>query len=264
LPSRAGEVEDLIVYFLAMGHSGFRKAQRLEHNLRFLERLRSLTVPISFIPGLDPDALPSSLRRIAVAGDGRASFLKGGAFPGVQALDAWPTLSTPNTEVKFEPVAFPALQEVACRLDARGALLDVISTYPRLASLRTGPIKDPGVFPRLASVAIEFLSLQRGSLASLEGIQNVRGMRYLELKNMNRLADITALESCKDLEVLAIHYCANLRDHEPLLKIPRLRSVFLFRCNALDPAACALALASRPALRMRIWSYGGSRRTPKG
>jgi hypothetical protein len=263
LPSRSGEVEDLIVYFHAMSHSGFRKAERLEHDLRLLEKLSSLTVPISFVPGLDPDALPASLRRIAVAGDGRASFPKGRAFPGVKALDAWPTLSTPNTEVKFETGAFSVVREVACRLDAKGVLLNVVATYPRLASLRTGPIKDEGVFPRLASVAIEFLDLERGSLASLKGIQNVRGMRYLRLKNMDRLADIAALESCEDLEVLAIHYCANLSDFEPLLRIPRLKSVFLYRCNALDPKACASAVASRPALQTRIWACDGSRHKAK-
>jgi hypothetical protein len=78
---------------------------------------------------------------------------------------------------------------------------------------------------------------------------------------MDRLTDISALESCEELEAIEIHYCANLRDHAPLLRIPRLKSVFLFRCRALDPEACAADLAG---FRTRIWGCDGSRRIPMG
>jgi hypothetical protein len=43
-----------------------------------------------------------------------------------------------------------------------------------------------------------------------------------------------------------------------------LRFLEKLRCNALDPKACASALASRPALQSRIWACDGSRHTPKG
>ena len=263
LPSKAGEVEDLIVYFHALTAREFRKAERLEHDLRFLEGLRSLTVPVSFVPGLDPKAMPASLRRIALMGTGRASFAKGYIFPDILVLDVWCPLAGPNTDVKFAAEAFPSLQEVACRIDAKQAILNVLASYPRMTSVYVGPVKDEGVLAKLAPIAIDCLRLERGSVTSLEGIQNIRGMRFLSVKNMNRLVDISALALCKDLEVLQIHWCANLRDHEPLLKIPRLKSIFLFRCNALDPEACESALASRPALQRRVWGCTGARRALK-
>jgi hypothetical protein len=259
LPAKAGEVEDLIVYFHALFASEFRKAQRLEHDLRFLEGLSSLSIPVSFVPELDPGALPASLRRIAVEGDGRASFAKGYRFPDILVLDAWWPLSCPNREVKFAAEAFPSLQEVSCRIDAKQAILNVLASYPRMACVYVGPVKDEGVLAKLAPIAIDCLKLERGSVTSLEGIQNIRGMRFLSVKNMDRLVDISALALCKDLEVLQIHWCANLRDHESLLKIPRLKSIFLFRCNALDPEACESALVSRPALQRRFWGCTGSR-----
>lgn len=263
LPSKAGEIEDLIVYFHTLFASEFRKAERLEHDLRFIERLRSLSIPASFVPTLDPGVLPAALQRIEVAGVGRVAFAKGHRFPDIAVLDAWSPLSSPNTEVKFAAEAFPALQEVACRIDTKQMILSVLASYPRLGSVYVGPVKDEGVLAKLAPVAIDCLRLERGSVTSLEGIQNIRGMRFLSIKNMDRLVDISALALCEDLEVLQIHWCANLRDHEPLLKIPRLKSIFLFRCNALDPEACASALASRPDLQRRIWGCTGSRRAPK-
>jgi hypothetical protein len=184
-------------------------------------------------------------------------------FPGIQILDVWPTLSAPKSEVKFDASVFPNLQEIACRLDKKRTLLSVVASYPRLASLRMGPIKDSSVFSGIGTVALDFLRLKGGSLASLDGIEKINGMRCLELEAMDRMTDISALEACKDLEILQIRWCANLRDHTPLLRIPKLKSIFLFRCNALDPAACASDLASRPELKTRIWACTGSRHVQK-
>ncbi len=258
LPAHAGEIEELIAYFHALYASEFRKAGRLEHDLSGLERLRSLTIPVSFIPGLDPKMLPPSLVRLAVSDGGRASLPKGVAFPGIGAFDSWRSYG--DREVKFQPGTFPDLQELECYLDAKRTLLDVIATYPRLARLGMGPIKDPSVLSRLARVAVDFLSLEGGSLATLDGIQDIAGLRYLELRRLNRLVDIKALEYCKDLEVLQIHWCANLPDHETMLRIPKLRSLYLFRCNALDPVACVADVAARPGLLSRIDGCLGTRR----
>jgi len=260
LPAKGSKIQRLLVYFHAMTHSGFRKAERLEHDLRGLERLRWLDVPLSFVPRLDPAVLPPSLRCLEVSGDGRASFAKGRVFPAVQVLDAWATLSTPNTEVRFWPETFPALQEVACRLDAKGALLDVLAAWPRLAKLRIGPMKDPATLRKLAPVAIDYLTLERGLLPSVDGIQAIRGLRYLFIRNIRGLVDIDALAACEELEVVAIQHCPNLRDHTALLKIPRLKSIWLHGCKALDPNACAADFASRPDLGSLISACNGSRR----
>lgn len=258
LPAHAGEIEELTAYFQATYASEFRKAERLEHDLSGLERLRALTIPVSFIPGLDPKMLPPSLVKLAVSAAGRTSFPKGVAFPGIGALDTWTSYG--DREVKFQPGAFPDLQELECRLDAKRTLLDVIATYPHLARLGMGPIKDPSVLARLAGMAVDFLALEGGSLSTLDGIQDISGLRYLELRRLDRLVDIKALEYCKDLEVLQIHWCANLGDHETMLRIPKLRSLYLHRCNGLDPVACAADVAARPGLMSRVWHCLGTRR----
>jgi hypothetical protein len=251
LPAKAGKIAHLIVYFQGNSDSGCRKAERLEHDLRFLKNLKTLDIPNSFVSTLDPNMLPASLRRITVSTFGRVSFPKGRVFPGIQVLDAF---DNSHSQVKFEPETFPDLREVSCRLDANKILLDVISTYPSLSSLMTGPVKDGSFFQRLGSFEIDFLHLVGGWLPSLDGIQSVRGMRFLKVSSFKRLVDITALEHCQDLEVLEIFWCSKLVDYQPLLRIPRLKSLFLFANRSMGSKGCSLAFRSKPEVKLRIWN----------
>jgi len=249
LPKKVRAIDRLIVYFHANSHSGFRKADRLEHDLRFLVNLRSLEVPVRFAASLSPEQFPSSLQRLSFDGDGRSKGLlpSGRVFPEIRVLHAL------DSELRFERESFPDLRELTTRLDPKRSLLDVIATYPSLDSLHIRPLKDTTSLDRLEPCSIESLTLTAGALPSLDGIQRIRGLRCLALQSLDNLVDITALEQCTSLEILQIQWCAKLTDYRPLLKIPALQSLFTHRNRALDAKALAAAFASRPSVRLRIW-----------
>jgi hypothetical protein len=242
LPAKAKAIDRLIVYFHANTHSGFRKADRLEHDLRFLVNLRSLEVPVRFAASLSPEQLPSSLQRLSFDGDGKTRGLlpKDRVFAGIRVVDS------DNTDLHFEKKSFPDLRELTSRLDRKGSLLDVIASYPSLDSLEIRPVKDTTTLHRLEPCSIERLVLIAGSLPTLEGIQHLRGLRCLALRSLDKLLDISALEMCSSLELLHIQSCARLTDYHPLLKAPALKSLWLHGNRRLDAKACATAFASRP------------------
>jgi hypothetical protein len=249
LPGKAHQIDRLIVYFHANSHSGFRKADRLEHDLRFLVNLESLGIPVRFAKTLSPDQLPPQLRRLAFDSDGktRGVLPADRVFPGIEDLNG------DNAVLDFAKRSFPNLRVLASRLDPKRSLLDVIAEYPRLDILEIGPIKEETAIGRIAGCSIDFLNLEGGSLPSLAGLERLEGLRCLRLKQLDKLEDIRALESCPSLERLEIHSCARLRDYASLLKIPTLQSLFLFRNLKLDKAACAAAFAAQSAIRHRIW-----------
>src|ERR1700722_15362353 len=112
LPAKAKAIDRLIVYFHANSHSEFLKADRLEHDLRFLVNLRSLEVPVRFAASLTPEQLPSSLQRLSFDGDGKTRGLlpKDRVFPGIRVV------YSNDTELRFEKKSFPGLRELTSRL----------------------------------------------------------------------------------------------------------------------------------------------------
>ncbi|MDQ8034682.1 MAG: leucine-rich repeat domain-containing protein [Bordetella sp.] len=197
------------------------------------------SVDPALIGALRADLFPPSLRHLAlVPGQGSHTW-KGGAMPHLLSLFI-------DRPLRFDPADFPSLQSLAIVPDARGTTLDRALQLPlRELDLLNVPF-DEAVFARIAALPLEALGLVGGrTLASLDGIQALAGLRALRIKNQNALQRIAAIANLDQLRQLDIQYCPKITDITTLDRLRTLQSLTLVGCRNIGLGPLEHQLAAR-------------------
>lgn len=201
-----------------------------------LPRLIFLELPLRFLKSLPSSAVPETVEVLSVVGSGSATVPKKLALPSVVFL-----LSNTGT-LKFSHDNFPSLDRLSLDLDRPQKMLDVVASYPALRALHLSSVHAADLFERIDDMALQYLGLVGGSLASLSDIGAVGGVVSLQLKNLSKLTDLSGVEDLGALEELSIGYCNSLTDVSQIAELPSLKRLSLFGMRSVGVSRILPAL----------------------
>lgn len=193
-----------------------------------VSQIEEATVPTHLVKLISPSSPLLGVRALNIAGSKNVALPKGLVFANAGRLICAAGV------FRFTHSAFPNLEQLSLRTDAKGTMLDVIGSY-RLSMLGVGPCNAKVFsFDQLAAAAPQYVRLHGGDLTSLDGIEALDGLTKLWVHVMSPLTDISAIANCRSLEEVTFSHCQHLGSLEALLKLPKLRKLMLFNCRAKD------------------------------
>lgn len=83
-------------------------------------------------------------------------------------------------------------------------------------------------------VLMERLQLKSKKLASLDGVENMRNIRIIDLSDCGSLNDISLLSGCGSLEILEIHKCKHIESFPEMIQGSRLKRLILEDCGDIE------------------------------
>lgn len=127
-------------------------------------------------------------------------------------------------EFRFDTSAFPALEHLSFRPDRQLRTLRQALELP-LTSINLQAVPtDEAIFRELARRPLRFLGLHGGNkLTTLTGIDQLRMLTSMQMKNLRNLSDLAALRELPHLERLDIQYCTRIENIEVINDLPSLQ-----------------------------------------
>ncbi|CAM3434539.1 leucine-rich repeat domain-containing protein [Nocardioides dubius] len=212
--------------------------QQLPPILAAMTSLRSLTISgssttASVISQAAQGDLPAGLEELHLHQD----YLKVLAWPDV-VMPSLRTLSVAG-RFRFDNASFPALTALSIQPDRP---LRIVRQAMELEltdlTLLNVPVEGDELFPLLAQRPLRRLGLISGTkLTGLDGIERLRHLEELRLKNLRNLTDIAALRTLPALRRLDLQYCKRIANIEVLNDLDALQRLTLVGCGDLGLAA---------------------------
>ena len=134
-----------------------------------------------------------------------------------------------KTEIDF--TQFPYLEECSLIWRPKAKSIVKCKTLRRLyVDKYTG--KDTSPFSGLTN--LESLSIGNSPIRSLEGLRDLKKLRFLGLYRLTKLESLSGIEGLKNLEELEIHTCKKIKSIKEVEGLVKLRKLYLLNCGEID------------------------------
>ncbi len=176
-------------------------------------------MPLMLARTLSRKDTPSSVRTLSF--DESPGLAPSAHIPADVVLPKVDTVQCYDGVLSFERASFPNLRSVAIELGPRSKMPEVLASYTKLGFVHLGKIHDEAALAFLEPFEVETLSITSGALKSLRGLERLRSLKRVYVKNLPKLADISSITALPKLTSITIQYCGALRDLKPLLRAGR-------------------------------------------
>ncbi|MDZ5614608.1 leucine-rich repeat domain-containing protein [Achromobacter xylosoxidans] len=182
-------------------------------------------IQASVVKNLRAEMLPASLRHLSIFDCPGAYTWSAGPMPQLESLEV-------NVPMRFKAEDFPALKSLSMLPDKAGKLLDQALRLPlQELNLFNVPF-DESLFGRIAALPLVSLGLMAGrTLKTLDGIEQLSGLRSLRLKNQQALEAIRSVSALPMLQSIDIQYCKQIADISIIGELDALQKKTLIACG---------------------------------
>ena len=205
-----------------------------------LTNLIWLHIPGRFVPHLEADSIPPSIRALVIQGEGTHSLPEALCLPGLERLER-----QDKAILRFRAEQIPNVQHLSIQLDPRGGVLREVTQMTRLTALDVGPISNRAILEGLTKLPLRYLRLEGGNLDTIDPIRDCPTLTDVSLFGLSRLTSLAPLADLPGLRELSILWCKRLVLDRSLLRIAGLRKLSFFACRDIGLEALRPELEAR-------------------